>query len=158
LTVDPGTCLKGGETVTIRGTGFAPNSPGGLAECNGADGEPTVTVEGNQVPVSCTNPLAQVVMTSSDGSLSADFTVITGITGPPASGTDNVGKQAMKDATGYPCPPTTAQAAAGDHCNINFGDASGNQVSVPIGFVPNTPPTSTKSGSTLSSSSQLGGL
>jgi len=158
LTVNPGTCLKGRETVTIIGSGLTPNSPGGLAECNDASGQPTVTVAGNQVPVSCTNPVAQAVMTSADRSLNATFVIITGITGPPASGTDSAHTQALNDARSYPCPPTPAQAAAGATCNIAFGDASGDQVSIPISFVPNVAPTSTKPGSTLSPSSELGGL
>ena len=158
ITVNPGTCLKGRETVTITGSGLTPSSPGGLAECNDASGQPTVTVAGNQVPVSCTNPVAQAVMTSSDRSLNTTFVVITGITGPPASGTDSAHTQALNDARSYPCPPTAAQAAAGATCNIAFGDASGDQVSIPISFVPNVAPTSTKPGSTLSPSSELGGL
>ncbi len=157
VTVNPGTCLKGGETVTIAGSGLASDSPGGLAECNSAAGQPTVTVAGSQVPVSCTDPLAQSVETSGR-SLDAEFTVITGITGPPASGTDSAGKPSMRAAVAYPCPPTPAQAAAGATCNINFGDAGGNQVSVPIGFVAHVRPTSLKPGGTLHSSSALGGL
>ena len=51
VTVNPGTCLKGHETVTVVGSGLTPNSPGGLAECNDASGQPTVTVASNQVPV-----------------------------------------------------------------------------------------------------------
>jgi len=158
LTVNPGTCLKGRQTVKIIGSGLTPNNPGGLAECNDASGQPTVTVEGNQVPVSCTNPVAQAVITNPDRSLDATFVIITGITGPPASGTDSAHTQALDDARSYPCPPTAAQAAAGATCNIAFGDASGDQVSIPISFVPNVAPTSTKPGSTLSPSSELGGL
>jgi len=159
VTVAPGTCLKGKQTVTVTGTGLASNSPGGIAECNSAAGQPTVAVAGNQVPVSCTDPMAQTVETSGS-SLEAVFTVITGITGPPASGTDSAGRPSMRDATGYPCPPTRAQTRAGATCNINLGDASGNQLSVPVSFVPGVRSTSRKAGSTLgsSSSSQLGGL
>ena len=158
VTVNPGSCLKGHETVTVIGSGLTPNSPGGLAECNDASGQPTVTVAGNQVPVSCTTLSRQAVMTSSDRSLNATFVIITGITGRPASGTDSAHTQALNDARSYPCPPTAAQASAGVTCNIAFGDASGDQVSTPISFVPNVAPTSTKPGSTLSPSSELGGL
>lgn len=156
LTVDPGTCLQGGEIVTITGSGLKPNSPGGIAECNGASGEPTISVEGSQVPVGCTNPLAQTATTSSTGTLDATFSIITGITGPPASGTDSAGKSALSDAGNYPCPPTAAQSASGVTCSIAFGDASGDQLSVSISFVPNVKPTATKAGSTLSPSVPLG--
>jgi hypothetical protein len=64
----------------------------------------------------------------------------------------------MHDAMSYPCPRTSAQAAAGeDRCNIKFGDAGGNQLSVPIEFVAGVKATSLKAGSTLGSSSGLGG-
>lgn len=157
-TVNPGTCLKRNETVTVIGSGLTANSLGGMAECNDANGQPTVTVAGSQVPVSCTDPVAQPVTTSSDGSLNATFVIITGFTGPPASGTDSAHTQALNEAKNYPCPPTAVQVAAGATCNIAFGDANGDQVSIPISFVPNVAPTSTKPGSTLSPSSELGGL
>ncbi|HUI02251.1 MAG TPA: hypothetical protein VLZ77_01835 [Acidimicrobiales bacterium] len=155
ITVTPGTCLQGGQTVTITGSGLKPNSPGGIAQCNGADGEPTVAVAGNQVPVGCSNPLAQTVSTSESGSLDATFPIITGIPGPPATGTDTAGRSAMTDAPGYPCPPTAAQSAT-TTCNIAFGDASGDQVSIPISFAPDVKPTATKPGSTLSPSVPIG--
>jgi len=149
LTVDPGTCLRGNQTITVRVTGAVPNSPGGVTECNMAAGVPTVSVQGNQVPVGCTNPLAVFVNTSADKTVSTTFKIITGITGPPASGTDSAGNKAMVDASKYPCPPTPAQIATGDQCTISFGDAGGDQITVPISFAPNTPLTSTKPGSTL---------
>ena len=54
------------------------------------------------------------------------FTVTTGTVGPPGTGTDSTGGDAATDAAKYPCPPTTAQQAAGDSCLITFGDPSGN--------------------------------
>jgi len=156
LTVDPGTCLHGGQQVVITGQGFKTNSPGGLAECNDASDEPTVTVEGSQVPVSCTNPVAQATSTSSTGTLDTTFPIITGYTGPPASGTDSTGGQALHDAVNFPCPPTPSQSSAGATCNIAFGDASGDQVSVPVSFAPGAKASSTKPGPTLSSSLPLG--
>lgn len=138
MTVTPGTCLRNGTTVTITGSGFAPNSPGGLAECSGASGQPTISVAGSQVPVSCTNPLAQPVSTASTGALATTFTIATGVVGPPAQGADSTGGQASASARSYPCPPTSAQAAAGATCTISFGNAAGDQVSVPIEFAPGT--------------------
>ncbi len=156
VTVTPGTCLKGRQVVTITGSGLKPNSPGGISECNGTSQQPTVSVEGSQVPVGCTNPLAQTVMTSSTGTLEATFPIVTGITGPPASAADSAGRPSLKDAPAYPCPPTSAQAASGVTCNIAFGDAGGDQVSVTISFVPNAKPSATKAGRTLSPSVPLG--
>lgn len=155
LTVDPGTCLTGGQVVTITGSGLKPNSQGGLAQCNSAS-QPTVTVAGSQVPVSCTNPLAQAVMTTSTGTLAATFTIITGFTGPPASGTDSVGRSALTDARDYPCPPTASQAAAGASCTLAFGDAGGDQLSANLSFEPHVKPTATEPGSTLTTSIPIG--
>lgn len=153
MTVDPGTCLKGGEVVAISGIGLKPNSPGGLAECNSAGSQPTITVAGNQVPVSCTNPLAQIVSTSSTGTLDATFKIVTGYTGPPAIGNDSTGAPALKAALSFPCPPTAAQAASGATCTIAFGDAGGDQLSATIGFVPHVKPTATRPGTNITPSS-----
>jgi len=98
MTVDPGTCLKGGEVVGVTGSGLKPNSPGGLAECNSAEKQPTIAVEGSQVPVSCTSPLARIVSTSSRGTLKATFKIVTGYTGPPSTGTDSARRSDLKDA------------------------------------------------------------
>ncbi|GEM_PF-2260951 len=156
ITVSPGTCLRGREVVTVTGSGFHPNSPGGIAECNSASAQPTVPVQGSAVPVSCTNPLAAPATSASSGTLETTFSVVTGITGPPARGTDSAGAAATKDAPRYPCPPTAAQRAAGATCTIAFGDAAGDQVSVAISFVPGVKRSSTKPGSTLSPSIPFG--
>lgn len=156
MTVDPGTCLRGGQVVTVTGSGLKPNSPGGLSECNSTSDQPTISVEGSQVPVSCTNPLAQAVTTSPTGTLATTFTIITGYSGPPSSGTDSAGKSAMTDAESYPCPPTTAQGSTGATCTIAFGDAGGDQLSANIGFVANAKATVTTPGSTLTPSVPIG--
>jgi hypothetical protein len=153
MTINPGTCLKGGEVVTITGSGLKLNSPGGIAECNSAGNQPTITVAGSQVPVSCTNPLAQTASTSAMGTLDTTFKVVTGYTGPPATGKDSAGTSALTAALSFPCPPTAAQTASGASCTIAFGDAGGDQLSANIGFVPNVKPTSTEPGSNITPSS-----
>lgn len=152
MTVDPGTCLTGGQIVTITGSGLKPNSPGGISECNNEGNQPTITVEGSQVPVSCTNPLADTVSTSSTGTLNATFKIVTGYTGPPSTGTDSAGASALKNALRFPCPPTAAQAASGAKCIIAFGDAGGDQLSTNIGFVAHVKPTATKPGMNITPS------
>ena len=134
MTVTPGTCLKNGQVVKVTGTGFAAGSYGGLAECSSSNSQPTVPLAGNKVPVSCSDPLSRTATTSASGKLNATFVVKTGVIGPPAKATDSAGHSAAVDARSYPCPPTAKQKAAGLTCGISFGDAAGNQVTVPISF------------------------
>jgi hypothetical protein len=54
-----------------------------------------------------------------------NFTVVEGTIGPPATGNDSNGNQAFVDSVSYPCPPTPAQVAIGDSCDIQFGNAQG---------------------------------
>ena len=59
LTVTPATGLQpqGTTTVTVTGSGFGASTPGALFECNNDTSQPTVLALGNQVPVSCSNPV-----------------------------------------------------------------------------------------------------
>jgi hypothetical protein len=168
--------------ITVTGTGFDDSSVGGMLECNNAPGQPTVSVEGQNIPVSCTNPLSEIVSTSSTGTVPAtQFTIATGTTGPPcgsscpgsdtpadlpANQSTNVKLAAdvasdpagvpATDAASYPCPPTAAQVAAGDSCEIVYGDLAGKQAAVDISFVPAptvSPPASSSSSSSGGSSS-----
>ena len=135
LAVAPSSGLTNGQSVVVSGSGFAANSTGAVIECNNASLQPTVTVLGNAVPVSCTNPLSGIKTTSSGGDLgSSSFTVATGVVGPPGAGTDTGGNSAATDAANFPCPPTAAQITAGDSCVIAFGDQAGDQVTFPISF------------------------
>lgn len=136
MTVSPGTCLHDGSVVKISGRGFAPKALGGLSECNSESGQPTVSIEGNKVPVGCTNPLTKTLSISSSGTLQATFTIKTGVVGPPANGTDSAGHKAAADASSYPCPPTSKQASGGATCGISIGDSGGDQVTVPLSFAP----------------------
>lgn len=136
MTVTPGTCLHEGSIVRITGTGFAPKALGGLSECNSTNGQPTVSIEGNKVPVGCTNPLTETLSISASGTLQATFKIRTGSVGPPANVTDSAGHKAAADARSYPCPPTSSQASGGATCGISIGDSGGDQVTVPLSFAP----------------------
>ena len=164
LTVTPSTGLSNGDSVSVTGAGFQPNSLGAVLECNTAASEPTVELGApvsSPVPVGCTAPTYnEVTNTSSTGTISATYAVTTGTEGPPCGasndvitvcpGTDSAGQDPTSDAANYPCPPTTAQQAAGATCVVLYGDENGDRASVPILF-PNegppppttTPPTTT---------------
>jgi hypothetical protein len=143
LTVNPGTCLVGGTIVSLTGSGYVANSLGLSFECNSDPDQPTVDIGGGSIPVSCSNPYTapgtDLITTSSTGALGpAPFTVIQGVVGPPcdpnACTTDSSGGSPTADAADYPCPPTPAQVAKGDHCEIVVGDAGGDSVEVPISY------------------------
>jgi hypothetical protein len=141
VTVNPANCLKAGTQVTVTGTGLVPSSTGSILECNGDPSQPTETVFGTAIPVSCT-PIAIFTTTSSGGVPTGNqsFTVVVGTTGPPCSGPcttpDSSGGAAATDAAKYPCPPTAAELAASppDSCVIAIGDLGGDKVAVPIQF------------------------
>ena len=165
ITISPDSGLTNGEKVTVTGAGFTPASAGGMAECNNTPNQPTMTVEGNSVPVGCTNPLNSLASTNASGGFSASFTVKTGTIGPPAQGsTDSAGHSPATDAAAYPCPPTAAQAAAGNTCGISYGDASGKQASGDLHFASSasattssTAPAGSASGSGSSAAGATGG-
>ena len=135
MTVTPSSGLANGQTVSVSGAGFDAGSTGAVLECNNDPGQPTITVLGNSIPVSCTNPLSNLHSTDGSGNLpAASFSITTGVTGPPGTGTDSGGGSAATDAAGYPCPPTPAQVSVGDSCVISFGDQSGAQAHTAISF------------------------
>jgi hypothetical protein len=135
LQVSPNTGLTNGEMVIVSGSGFTASSVGAITECNNDPSQPTITDAGMQVPVSCSNPLAKLVETSSTGTLSATtFPVVEGTVGPPTTGTDSSGGSAATDAESYPCPPTQAQINAGVVCMLTYGDDSGDTASHTITF------------------------
>jgi hypothetical protein len=150
LTVTPNSGLQpqGSTVVSVSGSGFAPSSLGSVLECNDDTSQPTVTISvlGNSetLPVSCTGIMASGLhSTSATGTLSGvSFTVLTGTTGPPCGAatlascpsTDSSGGNPSTDAAQYPCPPTTAQQAAGDSCVIAFGDEAHDQATADITF------------------------
>ncbi len=141
LVATPSTGLNGGSLVTVTGSGFDANSFGGLSECSAVSAQPSVSVGGRALPVSCTNPLKVAVTTDRHGSFTASpFSVVVGVPGPPASGTDNRGGSATSDAAAFPCPPTPAQVVAGNLCEITFFDAAGTATSTSIAFVASPSP------------------
>jgi neocarzinostatin family protein len=156
LTVTPSTGLSNGSVVTVSGSGFADSSTGAVLECNSDPGQPTISVAGNAVPVSCTSPFSSLHTTTSGGALAAvSFTIKQGTVGPPATGTDSSGGQASTDAANYPCPPTPAQVTDGDDCTIAFGDQAGDEATVVISFggVAPTTTTTTEGGTTTTTTS-----
>ena len=154
ITADPGTCIEPGTVVTITGSGLPKTNIIAFLECNSDPNQPTVLFEGNQVPIGCTNPLVKadgrpgLTETSSTGTFDVTFTIEGGTVGPPCgpsscgTETDSTGGNPFTDAVNYPCPPTTAQQALTppDICNIQFGDAAGDNLTLNLAFNPNTPP------------------
>jgi hypothetical protein len=152
LTVTPNSNLSNNQTVSITGSGFAESSTGAILECNSDPNQPTVTFAGNQVPVSCSSPLSNLVTTTSSGSLNAvNFKIITGTVGPPNNSIDSASNPASTDAALYPCPPTAQELAQGYYCEITFGDAANDNVSVKLNFVSALAPTTTSQNPTASS-------
>jgi len=156
LTAMPGTCVLQGTVVSLSGSGFTPGVPGTFLECNSDPNQPTVMYEGSPIPISCTNPLSKtygpgVIVTSSTGTVGPEnFTIGAGPLGPPCgpsqctatSATDSSGGNPFTDAGKYPCPPTAAQLAINDTCQIIFGTQSAS-VTLNVTFNPNAPPPST---------------
>jgi len=153
LNVTPSTGLTGGQSVTVSGSGYQNSAIGNILECNDATGQPTVNLPnpvGNKVSVSCNLiGYAHLVSTNSSGELSGTFTIIQGTVGPPCGTggvittcpTDSAGQSAAADAALYPCPPTAAQQAAGDICQLSYGDSAGDaSVSTTILFAGEAPP------------------
>jgi hypothetical protein len=137
LTVDPATCLTAGEKVSVTGTGFTPGKTGAVAECSLTAGQPTVTLQGNDIPVSCSTLTNFLETVTPSGGVSASFPVILGTTGPPLAGlTDSAGNPAATDAAKYQCP---SDVTTGAGCDIQFGDSATQNVQVPVTFVPNNP-------------------
>jgi hypothetical protein len=143
ITVSPTTGLLDGQLLTVTGSGYAPNTEGGPVECNDAPGQPTVEEAGFAIRVSCDVPafgasypfnIPQADLFSPTGTLSTQFVVHTGVVGPPILGIDSAGHNSAADAALYPCPPTPAQQAAGDICQLTVGDSDGNSAALPLTF------------------------
>ena len=160
LQVNPNSNLTNGQVVQISGSGWTPNNPGGMAECNSTPNQPTMSVEGNnQVPVGCTNPLQSLKTINSQGQIppGTTFTIKTGTVGPPQPGKDSAGNDGAADSAKYPCPPTPAQTAAGATCGISFGDAAGEQQTANITFASSASATSSNGGATGTTAAGGGG-
>ncbi len=159
VTVNPATCLVNGTSVSIKATGLTAGSTGSVLECNTDKSQPTETVFGAKIPVSCSSALGKIFSTGS-GSYSTTFSVVEGTTGPPSTGNDSTGNPGAVDAAKYPCPPTAAEISKGDGCVIAVGDLAGDQVPVPISFNQNSkapPPTTTTAAGGTSTTSHGGG-
>lgn len=151
LTASPSSGISpSGQTITLSGSGFTPNSTGNYLECNNDPNEPNVHLGGlvnSDVGVGCTAPAVSgnaLQATGASGSFTKSYQVATGTIGPPcgAAGdliatcpaTDSAGQSPAADAAKYPCPPTAAQQAAGVTCVIHFGDQANDSAQVTILF------------------------
>ena len=157
MTVTPDTGLSNGQSVTISGTGYTASSIGNVLECNSDPTQPTVVVPApvsSTISVSCTAAsYSHLVTTSASGALSGTFPVVQGTVGPPCGpapavaacpATDSAGTSPTADAALYPCPPTPAQQAKGDVCQLTYGDSAGDgSVNVNILFGAEAPPSAT---------------
>jgi hypothetical protein len=146
-TATPATCLVNGTPVAVTASELTPasssNTLGTVVECNSDPNQPTVVIIGNTVPVSCTGVLVHTFTPNAAGTATMTFDAVEGTTGPacapslctPTGKTlDSTGGNPFVDAANYPCPPTPAQAAAGDICFLRVGDNGGDQIQVPISF------------------------
>ena len=145
--------------VQLTGKGFPTGSPsvGGFSECSTAAGQPTVAVTGiGAMPVSCSDPFTAGDNVNKAGKLPlVGMAVIAGTTGPPGTGTDTSGGDAVSDAVNYPCPPYASQVAAGATCEIMYIDAAGDSATSPINFTSSsTPDTTTTTTSAVGACSQ----
>ncbi|HMK62900.1 MAG TPA: putative Ig domain-containing protein [Acidimicrobiales bacterium] len=152
--------LAGGDVISVSGSGYAPDDVSAFVEeCNDDASQPVMSFAGIYLPVSCTPVLLTVV--SASRTLSTNFTVIQGTTGPPlASGTPicteggtpivgcTTSGNAATDAADYPCPPTPAQVDLGDTCELIVSDVTGVSASGTLSFV---------AGATVLSTSLSGG-
>ncbi len=145
--MSPATGLTGGQSVTVTGSGFAKSSIGNILECNDDPNQPTVALPApvsSAVSVGCTGPsYSALVNTSASGAVDTTYKVIQGTVGPPCGTSSYIittcptasdGKSAAADAALYPCPPTAAQIAKGDVCQLSYGDAAGDSGSATISF------------------------
>ena len=149
-TVDPATCLVNGTVMSVTATGLtaagASNFLGTVIECNNDPNQPTVSILGNAIPVSCTSALAHTFTPNAGGTASVSVDAVQGTTGPPCApslcGTDkdSSGGDPYTDAANYPCPPTAAELTAGDGCVVALGDTAGDKIEVPITFNGEIPP------------------
>ena len=142
LTVTPNTGLTNGTALSITGTGFAGSSTGALMECSNAPGQPTVTVawaspSPSRVPRGRTSSRPWPMEISPAPSTRYKERSVRRETA-----TDSNGNPGSTDAALYPCPPTTAQQAAGDTCVVEM-EIAGVVTSSPIYFTGQSIPTTT---------------
>ena len=177
LTLSPSTGVMDGTVLTVTGSGFSHSSIGNLLECNSDPSQPTVALAApisTSISVGCTPPtFAKLVVTSATGTISTTWTVVGPTVGPPCGpapdivtcpATDSAGNSPATDAALYPCPPTASQQAAGDVCQLNYGDSAGDSATANIGFptatttttaatTTTTGPTTTTTGATTTTTS-----
>jgi len=166
-TITPDTGLTNGQSVTLAASGLTKNSIGNILECNDDPSQPTVMdggVVNSSIDVSCIAPsFSALVTVSGKGAVSTPFKVIEGTVGPPCGptpaavtcpATDSAGNSPTADAALYPCPPTAAQQAKGDVCQLTYGDQANDSAVGNILFAGESAPpptTTTAAGATTTS-------
>src|SRR5579864_4165473 len=163
LTLSPSSGVATGTVLTVTRSGFTKSSIGNLLQCNSDPNQPTVALPGpinTSVSVGCTSPTyAKLVTTSATGTISTTWTVAGPTVGPPCGAspditkcpaTDSAGHSPATDAALYPCPPTPAQQAAGDVCQLNYGDSANDSATANIGFPTSTTTTTAPTTTTTS--------
>ena len=144
VTIDPGSCIVNGTTVTVTGSGFTGSQAGAMLQCNTDNSQPTVMFLANAIPISCTNPLSKLVSTSATGSFSTTYTIHTGTVGPPClssgctgtAATDSSGGNTITDAAKYPCGPPPG--FTNGNCGIVYGDNDSKDPGITVPFTYNT--------------------
>ncbi|HTZ10594.1 MAG TPA: hypothetical protein VMB72_16080, partial [Acidimicrobiales bacterium] len=137
--------VAAGDVLTLSGTGFSPGATASIVQCNNDPSQPQIVFLGEYIPVSC-SALALTSIGSkgaAKGTLTGTHTIESGTVGPPVAGTPvcitnrggsttttiaipdcHTSGNATTDAAAFPCPPTTAQQAAGDFCVMSIGDTA----------------------------------
>jgi Neocarzinostatin family len=137
VNVNPSSGLSSGQEVRVEASGYTPGSAALVIECNVTPGEPTGGGPNDNLPVGCDQATSvptvddesfpTTSLVNGSGGLSAPIQIVEG----------NVGETAQ--SAEYPCPPTSANIAAGGSCAIVVEDGSGAQSDAPIsitGLVP----------------------
>jgi hypothetical protein len=132
VTVVPATNLSSGDAVQVSGSGFTPDSPWLAVECNLTPGEPSGTGSTPNLPIGCTQAsvvpqpvgligaAASSTVTDASGAMQTSLHISEG----------NLGGSAQ--SAPYPCPPSSANLAAGGSCAVLVEDGADDQASATV--------------------------
>jgi len=110
ISASPSTALSSGQVVSVTGTGFTPDSPGQVVECNLTPGEPTNGNGSYPLPVGCTSLYPVLLNSTNIGFRTGAAPPVIApptIIGPAPSASS---AKAAAVATTMPVTPTTAVA------------------------------------------------
>jgi len=110
ISASPSTALSSGQVVSVTGTGFTPDSPGQVVECNLTPGEPTNGYGSYPLPVGCTSLYPTLLNSINIGFRTGAAPPVIAppaITGPAPSASS---ARTAAVATTMPVTPTTAVA------------------------------------------------